>query len=369
MNSSEKKVNAPPTGNFSQQRLTSVLPSLTERMSLFLLIVIAAFFIPGGRSIMQLQDGVYEQQIRYDGEGADPDLSECYITEANEGKTCTVTFTLDEDVDGPLYVFYGLRNFYSNHQRYVKSRSDYQLSGSNLGYSAVELDCDPLVRIGTNDNGDEILLNPCGLIANSYFNDVISLDTNVTSVSGISVSLDEGGIALSTDEQKFSQVEGYNQYGPLAAGQSCEVDYPGTSSTTSNGDTYCFSYPDDDTVQYLYESYPGVISPLDGVTDEHFIVWMRTAGLPSFRNLYGKIGSNSKSFKSGDTFSFQVIANFDVSSFTGSKSIIISSVGPFGGRNPFPGEASIVLGSLAALLAVILGAKMLICRDTKTRVQ
>ena len=25
------------------------------------------------------------------------------------------------------------------------------------------------------------------------------------------------------------------------------------------------------------------------MTDEHFIVWMRTAGLPNFRKLWGKI--------------------------------------------------------------------------------
>lgn len=40
-----------------------------------------------------------------------------------------VKFTIDEDVDGPIYVYYELQNFYQNHRRYVKSRSAYQLEG------------------------------------------------------------------------------------------------------------------------------------------------------------------------------------------------------------------------------------------------
>jgi len=30
--------------------------------------------------------------------------------------------------------------------------------------------------------------------------------------------------------------------------------------------------------------------------DEHFIVWMRTAGLPNFRKLYGNISGAKKGF-------------------------------------------------------------------------
>ncbi len=56
----------------------------------------------------------------------------------------------------------------------------------------------------------------------------------------------------------------------------------------ATGTQYYFHYPNDDTVQYLYETYPNHISPIDGVTDQHFKVWMRPAALPQFRKLYGE---------------------------------------------------------------------------------
>ena len=72
---------------------------------------------------------MYDQTIIYDGNDASTEFN-CAITENNEGKNCVVNFTLTENVDGPLYVYYNLKNYYQNHRRYVKSRSALQLEGS-----------------------------------------------------------------------------------------------------------------------------------------------------------------------------------------------------------------------------------------------
>lgn len=125
----------------------------------------------------------------------------------------------------------------------------------------------------------------------------------------------------------------------------------------SSNVTYMYSYPDETTTQYLYETYPDQISPIDGVTDEHFMVWMRTAALPTFRKLYGKVDGD---FKKGELLQFTVTANYEVESFSGSKSLLISQVGEFGGRNPYLGIAYIVVGSICLMFAFLFATKQLL---------
>jgi hypothetical protein len=119
----------------------------------------------------------------------------------------------------------------------------------------------------------------------------------------------------------------------------------------------------DQCIKYLWQSYPGIIPkyPKDplwgdnmnfGVQNEHFIVWMRTAGLPNFRKLYGKI---STPVKKGTVLTFTVATSetcghfatlqasnpsplytdFAVDSFGGKKSLVLSTTSWFGGKNPF----------------------------------
>jgi len=64
-------------------------------------------------------------------------------------------------------MYYSLTNYYQNHRRYVKSRSDYQLRGEDVGYSSLEgSDCAPFIG---NDSTRQAYA-PCGAIANSMFN-------------------------------------------------------------------------------------------------------------------------------------------------------------------------------------------------------
>lgn len=92
---------------------------------------------------------------------------------------CTMDIVIDSDIPAPVYVYYQLDNFYQNHRRYVKSRSNEQLMGNNLEVSALD-DCDPIKTnkdLGRETSIDGTKLDedaaafPCGLVAKSVFND------------------------------------------------------------------------------------------------------------------------------------------------------------------------------------------------------
>ena len=83
--------------------------------------------------------------------------------------------------------------------------------------------------------------------------------------------------------------------------------------------------------------------------DEHFIVWMRTAGLPNFRKLWGRL---EQGIKKG-TYNVTVDNNYDVNGFDGNKSFVLSTTNALGGKNYFLAICYIVVGSLCLIFAII----------------
>jgi hypothetical protein len=76
---------------------------------------------------------------------------------------------------------------------------------------------------------------------------------------------------------------------------------------------------------------------------------MRTAGLPSFRKLYGKIEGP---LLPGD-YTLLIKNAYDVTSFNGEKSFLLSTTNALGGRNYFLAISYIVVGALCIVFGVI----------------
>lgn len=241
------------------------------------------------------------------------------------------------------------------------SRDDAQLLGATTQSDLAEKSCAPLNKL-RDQEGNVIKLNPCGLIANTMFNDVITL-TSGNSSDGKQLAMLENGISWQSDlEFKFKQPDGFNRnetecdYACDEPDWSCINGTNGTATPYKDDEGKChkFSYPDDEKTQYLYETYPMVVNPIDGVLNEHFIVWMRSAALPKFRKLYGFI---DKPISKGTKLTFQINANWIVNTFKGSKTLVLTTTSMFGGKNPSLGKYFIGVGIFCLVSALLFGVK------------
>lgn len=83
---------------------------------------------------------------------------------------------------------------------------------------------------------------------------------------------------------------------------------------------------------------------------EDLIVWMRTAALPTFRKLYGKI---EEDLEEDDVITVKLKNNYNTYSFGGKKKIVLSTSSWLGGKNDFLGFANLFVGSFSILISII----------------
>ena len=82
---------------------------------------------------------------------------------------------------------------------------------------------------------------------------------------------------------------------------------------------------------------------------EDLIVWMRTAALPTFRKLYGKIEVD---LEADDEVTVVIENNYNTYSFGGKKRLVLSTTSWIGGKNNFLGIAYITIGGICLFLAI-----------------
>jgi len=199
-------------------------------LSLILVFAIAGIiFIILGIVLLVYSSKVKSVEYRYDDECLEKLNGICYFNR-----------TLDKNIDGPVFVYYQLDGFFQNSRRYVKSKNVEQLMGKT---DSTE-NCDP---VETNEKagvlksieGNDLIASenaiPCGLMAKTFFNDSFNF-----SINNEIIEVDISDIAFEKDKELYTQnFDKSKQWHDL--------------------------------------------------TDPHFLVWMRPAGLPNPKKLWGKI--------------------------------------------------------------------------------
>ncbi|CAM1500656.1 Fc.00g098180.m01.CDS01 [Cosmosporella sp. VM-42] len=362
----KKKSRRPANTAFRQQRLKAWQPILTPKTVLPLFFTIGIIFAPIGGLLLYASAQVQEIRLDYThcSENApilnttvsgsnftdmpgdainkafkssnsstnaqwarEEDATIKSISGANvTGSRCHLQFDIPESMGPPVLFYYHLTNFYQNHRRYVLSFDNDQLKGSARSYGDIKSsDCTPL----EGEKNVSKPYYPCGLIANSMFNDtftspVLLNPPNAKSNETWTYHMNNNSdIAWGSDKELY----GETKYKPD------EVLPPPNWMDRYPGNKYSEDYPPPNLKEW-----------------EAFQVWMRTAGLPTFSKLYQR--NNTEAMQKGR---YEIIVDdfFPTKDYKGTKSIIISTRTVMGGRNPFLGIAYIVVGGVCILLGTL----------------
>lgn len=233
---------------------------------------------------------------------------------------CITTLNIKKSLSPPIFIYYQLDNFFTNHMNYVKSRSYEQLRGENISTSAAEGNCkdmaynyehfktfvkedenfDSYIRSYTGEKmNKKLIMDPCGLIAKSMFNDTFSLESS----KGKKIEILETEIARKIDVE--------NNY-------KNSLNYKNT--------------------QWLDKE------------NEHFMNWMKMETFPKFLKKWGRIESDI----SEGRYTLTITKNWGKENWEVKRSFILAK-GSTVGKQKFFGYSLMAAGAVGFIMIIIIG--------------
>lgn len=101
------------------------------------------------------------------------------------GAECTISVYIDEDVEGPVFLYYEINNMYQNYRRFSFSKSIEQFKGEIQDYDGASEYCNNAItnaEMGVTKSWGGATLNPdavahpCGLFPRALFNGILLVE-------------------------------------------------------------------------------------------------------------------------------------------------------------------------------------------------
>lgn len=327
----------PKNTKLTQQELPACRPVLEFHWVMYIFVAVAAVLLPLGIVCLIYGMQPVEFAVRYDdkcitGSTVQEQLTDLWARQLLP-PNCAVTVDITADMAPPIFVYYELDGVYQNHRRYVKSRNDVQLAGKPVSVDDLKKSCELMLFYNRTQ---DMVIDPCGLVAWSNFNDTYEL-TKVATAGALPTPIEVAsrGIALPADVRaRFGHYNATNFNPDL--------------NRLRGG--WNLSDPTNTSVQVPVNE------------NERFILWMRTAALPNFRKLWGRIDTP---LKAGDKVEIKIANRWNTYSFQGRKSVVLGTTNWLGSQNPFLGIAFLSTGGVSLLMAAIYGLLRCFVPDRK----
>mmetsp|Transcript_100683 Transcript_100683/g.280417 ORF Transcript_100683/g.280417 Transcript_100683/m.280417 type:complete len:1445 (-) Transcript_100683:44-4378(-) len=218
-------------------------------------------------------------------------------------KVCRFNVTVPQDMTPPILLYYAVGPFFQNYNDYLKSEVIQELMGKDVDESVRESKCIKQTRV--DSNGNQIV--PCGMKATSVFNDTFEVEE---------YNFNKKGIAWPEDIERYNDPPSVNKTG----------------------------------VSSLRDRYPQLVEEdKNSMKNEQFLVWMRPSALWRVWNPYARLENTT--IMAGTTLTFNITSNYPVVD-NGYKQLVLTSVGPLGGRHNLFGILLMCSGVLCWFLAL-----------------
>lgn len=283
---------------FCQQTQKGWRPVLTYKGFIIMFYLAGAFCLCFGVPLLLFDRNAPEFYVRYD--------------DTCPSGSCTVTLHVDRDMSGLIKLQYRLTNFRQNHRRFIFSRIYQQLVGDYVDFDGL-VNAKPFRSVNDSPNPANWIL-PSGAFAYFAFNDTIKWKNG---------------------EQKFDE------------------------------DLIVYNEEREFLFQPLNEKYTTGVKWLEnntafpeGMTDPHFIQWMRQTSAPY--SVKDWAICEDCSIPKG-VYEIEVVSRYPTELFGGEKHIVLTQMTMFGDKSFKLAVAYLVFAGIFIVFASIMAVAELAC--------